>query len=355
MGDGGGGFFRGTSMDQDARFSNKEKKLISTMKFPPEYNTKVDMKKVVLEVIKPWISQQITEILGFEDEVLIGYVFGLLEERQFPDPKLLQIRITGFLEQDSSQFCLALWRLLISAQNSLGGIPPQFLAKKKSDILARKVETERIRAEIAKKTGASEAGNEVEDNGVKVDEEYQKKKVDKTIEELNKKYKNALNEEPEWYSSNKKRKSIRSRSPSPSKSRSKSRSRSRERARRRTRDDRYHRRSRRSPSDERRDRRKKDKDDKDRRRDRSSSRDRDRRDRSTSRERRNRSTSRDRRDRSTSGERSFSQDKKKESPEKNSKGSETRDKQFEKDMESLTVKEKELREKALSMIKEKQS
>jgi len=56
MGD--GGFFRGTSQEQDTRFSNKEKKLLKQTKFPPEFSTKVDMKKVNLEVIKPWISKK---------------------------------------------------------------------------------------------------------------------------------------------------------------------------------------------------------------------------------------------------------------------------------------------------------
>jgi len=145
-----GGFFRGASQDQDVRFPNKEKKLLSQLKFPNEYNTKVDMTKVEIDVIKPWISQQITKLLGFEDEVLIGYVFGLLEEKH-PDPRLLQVNITGFLEQDASDFCLQLWKLLISAQNSIGGIPPQFLAKKKIDILNRKAESERIKLGLAKK------------------------------------------------------------------------------------------------------------------------------------------------------------------------------------------------------------
>jgi serine/arginine repetitive matrix protein 1 len=38
------------------------------------------MKKVKLDVLKPWISEKITELLGFEDDILIGYVFGLLEQ-----------------------------------------------------------------------------------------------------------------------------------------------------------------------------------------------------------------------------------------------------------------------------------
>lgn len=38
------------------------------------------MEKVNLDVIKPWIQKRITELLGgIEDEVLIAYVFELLE------------------------------------------------------------------------------------------------------------------------------------------------------------------------------------------------------------------------------------------------------------------------------------
>lgn len=39
------------------------------------------MKKIKLDVIKPWIAEKVTELLGVEDEVLIGYIFGLLEEK----------------------------------------------------------------------------------------------------------------------------------------------------------------------------------------------------------------------------------------------------------------------------------
>ena len=42
----GGGFYRGTSQDQDARFSNKDKKLLNSMKWPEEFSKKVDLKKV---------------------------------------------------------------------------------------------------------------------------------------------------------------------------------------------------------------------------------------------------------------------------------------------------------------------
>jgi hypothetical protein len=34
-------FFKGTSTDQDRRFSDKETKLLKTLKFPPEFDQKV--------------------------------------------------------------------------------------------------------------------------------------------------------------------------------------------------------------------------------------------------------------------------------------------------------------------------
>jgi len=43
--------------------------------------TQVDMTKVNLEVIKPWITQRVTEILGFEDDVVIEFIFNQLEEK----------------------------------------------------------------------------------------------------------------------------------------------------------------------------------------------------------------------------------------------------------------------------------
>ena len=39
----------------------------------------VDMTKVRLEVVKPWVTEKITAILGMEDDVVIEYVFNQLE------------------------------------------------------------------------------------------------------------------------------------------------------------------------------------------------------------------------------------------------------------------------------------
>lgn len=39
------------------------------------------MTKVNLEVVKPWITQRVTEILGFEDDVVIEFIFNQLEDK----------------------------------------------------------------------------------------------------------------------------------------------------------------------------------------------------------------------------------------------------------------------------------
>ncbi|KAI9478409.1 MAG: PWI domain-containing protein [Benjaminiella poitrasii] len=144
MGD--AGFFRGTSADQDGRFSNKEKKLLKSMSFPPEFDQKVDIKKVNLDVIKPWISNKITELLGLEDEVVIDYTCSLLEEPDL-DPKRMQINLTGFLENKTKDFLSELWNLLLSAQNSVGGIPAQFIEQKKEELRRKKAEEDARRAQ----------------------------------------------------------------------------------------------------------------------------------------------------------------------------------------------------------------
>lgn len=40
------------------------------------------MSKVSLDTIKPWISKRITKILGMEDDVVIEFIFNMLENEQ---------------------------------------------------------------------------------------------------------------------------------------------------------------------------------------------------------------------------------------------------------------------------------
>ncbi|XP_010937571.2 uncharacterized protein [Elaeis guineensis] len=145
-----GGFFRGTSADQDTRFSNKQAKLLKTQKFAPELDHLVDMTKVKMDVIRPWIATRATELLGFEDEVIINFVYGLLDVKEV-DGKQIQIQLTGFMEKNTGKFMKELWGLLLSAQNNASGVPQQFLDAKKEETDRRKAETDRIAQEIQKR------------------------------------------------------------------------------------------------------------------------------------------------------------------------------------------------------------
>jgi len=101
------------------------------------------MNKVRIEVVKPWITKRVTELLGFEDEVVINLIFNMLEKNPI-DPKELQINLTGFLERNTKSFVLELWKMLISASRSATGIPDEMLEKKKQEILEKKMERDRL-------------------------------------------------------------------------------------------------------------------------------------------------------------------------------------------------------------------
>ncbi|CAL1361261.1 unnamed protein product [Linum trigynum] len=145
-----GGFFRGTSAEQDTRFSNKQAKLMKSQKFAPELEHLVDMTKVKMDVMKPWIANRVTELLGFEDEVLINFIYGLLDTKAV-NGKAVQIQLTGFMEKNTGKFMKELWSLLISAQKNASGVPQQLLDAKEEETRQKQAERDRITAEIQKK------------------------------------------------------------------------------------------------------------------------------------------------------------------------------------------------------------
>ncbi|XP_013780163.1 serine/arginine repetitive matrix protein 1-like isoform X5 [Limulus polyphemus] len=145
------GFFRGTSAEQDNRFSNKQNKLLKQLKFHEILEKKVDMRKVNLDIIKPWITKKITSLLGIEDDVIIDFIFNQLEGEKYPDAKTMQINLTGFLNgKNAREFMGELWSLLLSAEENIGGIPAQFIEQKKEEIKKRQEEQEQIQANIKK-------------------------------------------------------------------------------------------------------------------------------------------------------------------------------------------------------------
>ncbi|CAE7853714.1 Srrm1 [Symbiodinium sp. KB8] len=115
------GFFRGTNTEQ-VKHVNAEQKIIKEMqknkRFPDHYAQKVDISKVSMDVMKPWIAKRITEMLGFEDDIVVDFCVAQLSEPgdKGLDPKMLQVNLTGFLERKAGSFVSELWQHLLSAQ-----------------------------------------------------------------------------------------------------------------------------------------------------------------------------------------------------------------------------------------------
>ena len=72
---------KGTSAEQDSRFSDKQKKTMKSMKFPANFDQKVDTKKINQDVIRAWVSQKIYTLLKFDDDILVGFVMENMQER----------------------------------------------------------------------------------------------------------------------------------------------------------------------------------------------------------------------------------------------------------------------------------
>ena len=123
------------------------------MKFEDVLLTKIDMKKVKLDVLKPWLTERVSEILGMEDDVLVEFIFNQLEMAN-PDPRKMQINLTGFVNGKNARLFMAeLWQLLDSAQKTSSGIPQELIDKKKEEMKNRSQDEDRIRSNLKKLAG----------------------------------------------------------------------------------------------------------------------------------------------------------------------------------------------------------
>lgn len=63
--------------------TNVDQRLLRTTKFPPEFNVKVDMKKVNGQLIKAWVTEEIARILKSEDDVVAELISNILDESRY--------------------------------------------------------------------------------------------------------------------------------------------------------------------------------------------------------------------------------------------------------------------------------
>lgn len=55
------------------------------------------------------------------------------------DPKKMQLAVTPFLEKNAAKFMEELWDILLSAQDSVMGVPPQFIEASKAKLEEQRV------------------------------------------------------------------------------------------------------------------------------------------------------------------------------------------------------------------------
>ena len=63
--------------------TNVDKRLLRETKFPPEFNIKVDMKKVNIHIIKGWVASEIAKILKSEDDVVTELIYTIIEGTRY--------------------------------------------------------------------------------------------------------------------------------------------------------------------------------------------------------------------------------------------------------------------------------
>lgn len=74
-----------------------DQKRLKATKFPPEFDKKVDIEKVNIDLMKKWIANKITTILGDEDDIVVETCYNLVEQNQFVGCTSLHIQLQYIL------------------------------------------------------------------------------------------------------------------------------------------------------------------------------------------------------------------------------------------------------------------
>ena len=120
-----------------------------------ELDRRVDLRLVKFDVMKPWITNRVTELLGVEDEVLVAMIFNFLEMDQVHSSGAgIHSQLLTFLDVNTDAFMVELWELLVSATQNASGIPQKFIDEKAAELKRQK----EIAEELKKRQRAVEGG-----------------------------------------------------------------------------------------------------------------------------------------------------------------------------------------------------
>ncbi|EOD49029.1 pwi domain mrna processing protein [Neofusicoccum parvum] len=135
------------------QLSGADMKLLKSTKFPPEFEEKVDTTKVQMDIMKKWIATKVQQILETDDDMVVDFIYNLLDGERYPDPKKLQIALGGFLHDDAPRFVKEFWALCLSAQNNKDtlGVPRELLEMKKDEMKQDKKAQEKAAEEARRR------------------------------------------------------------------------------------------------------------------------------------------------------------------------------------------------------------
>lgn len=203
-----------------------------TIQYAEGLEKKVDLRRVNLDALKPWIADKIARLLATEDackvppDVAIDFCYKQLGHNKIMQSgKEMQENISTLIQGKPARLYMSeLWPLLLSAQSSPMGIPMAMIEAKKREILRRETDKNNI-GQISKKL--DEKVSQV--NEIRKEEGIRKYNVNNDKNDDSKKRKKSKSRSRSRSKSKRKRsrsKSKKSRSRSRSKKRSRSRSKS---------------------------------------------------------------------------------------------------------------------------------
>eukprot|EP01029_Cantina_marsupialis_P031746 TRINITY_DN921_c0_g1_i3.p1 TRINITY_DN921_c0_g1~~TRINITY_DN921_c0_g1_i3.p1 ORF type:complete len:439 (+),score=105.67 TRINITY_DN921_c0_g1_i3:86-1318(+) len=184
--------FRGTSASQDVRFRSKKKTMLQKIGCARVLDKKVNLTNghIKMEYIYTWVSKRITELLGAEDEILIGMVTAWLEKEDL-DPKDMQLELLEFLDKKTPEFMKELWSLLVSAQEQESGIPLQFVQDRMKE-LSKNQDKNEVISERLKEISEKVANENDSSEPAKTEETTSEKNENKEEDESNSSRRNVI-------------------------------------------------------------------------------------------------------------------------------------------------------------------
>eukprot|EP00919_Chromeraceae_sp_WS-2016_P022714 GHVR01053896.1.p1 GENE.GHVR01053896.1~~GHVR01053896.1.p1 ORF type:complete len:214 (+),score=74.50 GHVR01053896.1:30-671(+) len=141
----------GLSEDNYHGISKSDRKIIDQTKWPSLFNKKVDVKKVRLETLRPWLEKRFKEVQLHEDDILVDFCMEQLNDDRKLCPRELTTSMGAFLHEAARPLVEQLWQLLLSAQAHPSGIPPKFIEERKAELLEKQEEADRIEVELKKR------------------------------------------------------------------------------------------------------------------------------------------------------------------------------------------------------------